>query len=195
MRQTKNPDHRRCLPCLTCALTLALEPTHMPDRVLVGWWRQLRACPQACRLLAPWGPHPFSPPTRCPNASGFAIVAPSATLASSTLAVLLEGVGASPSWCRKTAQGRESAYTRRCQKSPLLCTVRYHDATKGACTGERTPKVLTKGPLTGHSTVPRHDMTQQKVSTYARHFRKDLRAGTTRHRDATQQETSAHEIQ
>ena len=53
MQQTKNPDHRHHLPCLTCAYTLALEPTHMPDRVLVGQWHQPHARMSAPGFLGP----------------------------------------------------------------------------------------------------------------------------------------------
>ena len=56
-----------------------------------------------------WGPHPFSPQAQS-HASGSAAVAPSATLASSTLVVLLAEAGASAAWCSKTAQGRARAY-------------------------------------------------------------------------------------
>ena len=64
-------------------------------------------------FCAPRSPHPFSLPAECPDASSYAAVAPSATLASSTLAVLLAGAGMNTVWCRKTAHGRASAYARR----------------------------------------------------------------------------------
>jgi hypothetical protein len=111
--------------------------------------------PTGMSALVPLRAHThFCPPAQCSHASGSAAVAPSATLASSTLAVLLAEAGASAVWCCKTAQGRASAYA---SAATMALNRAQYDAATRRDKRRAHARCAAEKPPTGHNTASRLD--------------------------------------
>lgn len=90
-------------------------------------------------------------PAQCTNASGFVIMASSAMLANSTLAVLFARVRCEHRMMSQDGTGEGECHQSLSKGPPIShSTVPQYDVTKGGHTGKRTHDVL---PLTGCGAV------------------------------------------
>jgi hypothetical protein len=169
--------HHRDPPCRTRFCTLAHRAhahAHTRPRLSAAAAPRASNRARACGSRSPWGPPPSLPSAQRSNASGSAVVAPSAALASSTQCfgwrqararyVSQDGTGEA-SACPDRA--RYAAATRR-DKSECICKAlpkgppTGHDKAlrRDAIKGERIYKALAKAPPpTGNGAVPRRNAT------------------------------------